>query len=112
MSATAKWSLVQRSGVVFGVVLLASLVLVPEAFAGGGGADMPWNTPMQSILDNLTGPTARLIIGFGTVSAGGYWLFRGHEGGSNWLSRVVVGGVLILFAQTIMTWATFGGALL
>jgi type IV secretion system protein TrbC len=92
--------------------LAATLLSAGQARAGGGGADMPWNTPLQAILDNLTGPTAQLVIGFGTVAAGLYWLFGGHEGGAKWLGRVVIGGVLILFAQSIMGWASFGGALL
>jgi type IV secretory pathway VirB2 component (pilin) len=95
-----------------GALLAFSLVAVPELLAVGAGDAMPWNTPLQAILNNVTGPTAQLIIGFGTVGAGLYWIFAGHEGGSKWLGRVVIGGVLILFAQTIISWASFGGAVL
>ena len=32
-------------------------------FLGTGGTDMPWNTPFQALLDNLTGTTARVLAG-------------------------------------------------
>ena len=44
--------------------LLAALVLLPTAAfaaAAGGGAAMPWTGPLQSLLNNLSGPTARII---------------------------------------------------
>jgi type IV secretory pathway VirB2 component (pilin) len=95
-----------------GLVAL-SLVFAPDLWAGGtGGTSMPWNTPMQTFLNNLTGPTARTVVGIGTAIAGYQWIFGGHEQGSKWLSRCVLGGAVALTAQTIVSYASFGGALL
>ena len=46
-----------------GLAALALLVfLVPaEVIAGTGGTDLPWNTPLQNLLDNMTGTTARIL---------------------------------------------------
>jgi len=41
----------------------AALVGRGEAYGGTGGTDMPWNGPMQAILDNITGPTGKIIAG-------------------------------------------------
>ena len=47
-----------------GVALVLAFVLLPHAAFGasaGGGAPMPWTGPLQSLLNNLSGPTARII---------------------------------------------------
>lgn len=93
-------------------LLALSFVFAADAWAGGTGSAMPWNTPMQTFLNNLTGPTARTVVGIGTAIAGYQWIFGGHEQGTKWLSRCVVGGAVALTAQTIVSYASFGGALL
>lgn len=40
---------------------LAVVYASPAWAAGGGGADMPWNAPLQNLLDNLSGPTAQTL---------------------------------------------------
>ena len=47
-----------------GAVLALASVLLPHvavAASAGGGAPMPWTGPLQSLLNNLSGPTARII---------------------------------------------------
>ena len=97
--------------VLFGLLAL-SFAFAPELWAGGAGSDMPWNTPMQTLLNNMTGPTARMLVGIATAYAGYKWMFMSHEQGANNLSRVAVGGAIALTAQTIISYAAFGGALL
>jgi len=41
------------------------------AAGAGGGASMPWTGPLQTLLDNLSGPTARIVAGLGFVIGGG-----------------------------------------
>lgn len=98
------------------VALLAltvlGLVLATDLWAGGTGTTMPWNTPMQTLLNNMTGPTARILVGIATAFAGYKWMFQSHEQGANSLARVTVGGAIALAAQTIISYASFGGALL
>ena len=97
--------------VLFGL-LAFGLVFAPDLWAGGAGTDMPWNTPMQALLNNMTGPTARALVGIATAYAGYKWMFVSHEQGANNMARVAVGGAIALTAQTIISYASFGGALL
>lgn len=92
--------------------IVFSLVLATDLWAGGTGTTMPWNTPMQTLLNNMTGPTARILVGIATAFAGYKWMFQSHEQGANSLARVTVGGAIALAAQTIISYASFGGALL
>jgi len=69
-------------------LLVLGLVLASQsvAFAAGAGAGgLPWDTPIQSLVDNLTGPFLRAAIiiaivvtgmGIGFAEAGS-WLKRG-----------------------------------
>lgn len=93
-------------------LLALGIVIVPDLWAGGAGTTMPWNTPMQTLLNNMTGPTARALVGIATAFAGYKWMFQSHEQGANSMARVTVGGAIALTAQTIISYATFGGALL
>lgn len=101
-----------KSGFALLGLLALSLVFAPELWAGGAGTSMPWNTPMQTLLNNMTGPTARMLVGIATAYAGYKWMFVSHEQGANNVSRVAVGGAIALTAQTIISYASFGGALL
>ena len=96
----------------FLAALVLGLVFVPDLWAGGTGTTMPWNTPMQTLLNNMTGPTARMLVGIATAFSGYKWMFQSHEQGANNLARVTVGGAIALTAQTIISYASFGGALL
>ena len=98
-------------GALLGLLALGFLI-VPDLWAGGTGTTMPWNTPMQTLLNNMTGPTARALVGIATAFAGYKWMFQSHEQGANSMARVTVGGAIALTAQTIISYASFGGALL
>ena len=58
-------------------IALASVLLPHVAFAAsaGGGAPMPWTGPLQSLLNNLSGPTARIIGALAFVVGGALWAF-------------------------------------
>ena len=93
-------------------LLALGIVIVPDLWAGGTGSTMPWNTPIQTLLNNMTGPTARALVGIATAFAGYKWMFQSHEQGANSMARVTVGGAIALTAQTIISYASFGGALI
>ena len=97
--------------VLFGLLALG-IMAAPDLWAGGVGTSMPWNTPMQALLNNMTGPTARILVGIATAFSGYKWMFQSHEQGANNMARVTVGGAIALTAQTIISYASFGGALL
>lgn len=53
---------IHRGLVRFLVAFALLLISAAPAWASGfGGPDMPWNTPLQNLLDNLSGPTAQTI---------------------------------------------------
>jgi type IV secretory pathway VirB2 component (pilin) len=65
------------------LAVLITLILVPSALAvaataGGGG--MPWEGPLTSLLDSLTGPVARVIGAVAIIALGIGIAFS--EGGS------------------------------
>lgn len=102
----------RRSRLILLGLLALACVYVPDLWAGGTGTMMPWNTPMQTLLNNMTGPTARALVGIATAYSGYKWMFVSHEQGANNVARVAVGGAIALTAQTIISYASFGGALL
>lgn len=91
------------------VVLLA----VPGvAYAAGAGAAsaMPWTGPLQTLLDNLSGPTARIVAGLGFVIGGGIWAFSRSEEGAKRFGQIVIGAAIAIGAANIVTSLAFVGA--
>ena len=66
-----------RTGPYF-LALAVLLAAAPAAHAGTGGADLPWNAPLQTVTDNLTGPTAKTIAALAFVLGGAMWMFTRH----------------------------------
>jgi type IV secretion system protein TrbC len=58
----------------------AAVVLVPEvAFAaGGGGGGLPWEAPLTTIANSMTGPVAFSLSLIGIVVAGAMLVFGGE----------------------------------
>jgi type IV secretion system protein TrbC len=54
-------SMLRRSLVAFSALYAVALINSSAAWAGGAGPEMPWNAPLQNLLDNLSGPTAVTI---------------------------------------------------
>ena len=81
------------------VFLIASFaaplaLLLPESAhaTAGGGQDLPWNAPLQTIIDNLTGPTAR-VAALGAAIVAIFTLLFGREDG---MARTVAKVVLLI----------------
>jgi type IV secretion system protein TrbC len=85
-------------GEVLFLAVVATLFLVPgSAFASGSG--MPWEGPLQKILDSITGPTAK-IAGVIAICITGLALAFGEGGG---LLRKILGivfGLAIAFSAS------------
>ena len=91
-----------RSLVVMGVVALVMIVQATEVSAAGTGPDMPWNTPLQRLLDNLSGPTARTLGMLMFVIGALTWGFSRNEEHVRRFGTIVFGcavaiGVVNLF---------------
>ena len=92
----------------------ACLTLMPArtALAAGGGSPMPWDTPLQNLLGNLTGPTARALILIAIVACGLLWAFTRNEEGLKRLGQVAFGGAIAMGAVAMLASLGFAGAVL
>lgn len=85
--------------------------LAPAASATtAGGAPMPWDTPLQNLMANLTGPTARALVIIAIVGAGLMWAFTRNEEGLKKLGQIAFGGAIALGAVALMAGLGFAGA--
>jgi|SRR5579863_1686895 type IV secretory pathway VirB2 component (pilin) len=92
------------------VVAILCTPTVALAAGTGGGASMPWTGPLQTLLDNLSGPTARIVAGLGFVIGGGIWAFSRHEEGAKRFGQIVIGAAIAIGAANIVTSLAFVGA--
>ena len=96
-----------------GAALIALVALLPDvalAASAGGGAAMPWTGPLQSLLNNLSGPTARIIGALAFVVGGALWAFTRHEEGAKKFGQAIVGIAIMIGAANIVTALAFVGA--
>jgi type IV secretory pathway VirB2 component (pilin) len=102
-----------RSGprivVVAAAAVTAALLDSAAAFGGTGGTDMPWNGPMQAILDNITGPTGKIIAGLLIALGGIVWGFTRHEEGFKRVAQAIIAIGLVLGATNLVTTLGFQG---
>lgn len=99
------WS---RAAVLAPVAVMAHASVV---FATAG-ANMPWNAPLQVLLSNLTGPTARIVVGLAVGVTGLIWIMKRHEEGGGRLLQAAIGGALLFGAQGMVGLMGFTGAVL
>ena len=94
---------------IISVVILA--LLAGPAHASGSG--MPWEGPLQSILDSIEGPVARVIAVIIIVITGLTMAFGDMSGGARRMIQIVF-GLSIAFAATsfFLTFFSFGGGAL
>src|SRR3954467_2612343 len=60
------------------VAPLFLLLLSRSAWAGGGGGGLPWETPLNTVAQSLTGPVALSISLIALMVAGGTLVFGGE----------------------------------
>jgi type IV secretory pathway VirB2 component (pilin) len=92
---------------------VALLVFPVAVFAApvGAGANMPWTAPLQSLLDNLSGTTARILGALAFVVGGAIWAFTRHEEGAKRFGQAIVGIAVMIGAAGIVNSLAFVGAL-
>jgi type IV secretion system protein TrbC len=90
------------------VGLLMSTFLTGSAFAAG--SNMPWEAPLQSILESIQGPVARIIAVIIIIATGLTLAFGDTSGGFRKLMQIVF-GLSIAFAASsfFLTFFTFAG---
>ncbi|MBS7538436.1 MULTISPECIES: TrbC/VirB2 family type IV secretion system protein [Xanthobacteraceae] len=92
-------------------IAVISVIMVPAARASG--SSMPWETPLQSILESIEGPVAKIIAVIVIISTGLALAFGDSSGGFRRLIQIVF-GLSIAFAASSFFLSFFsfsGGAL-
>ena len=83
------------------------LALAAPAYAAGSG--MPWEGPLEQIVDSITGPVARVAAVIAIVIAGVTIIFSEGGGGVRKLAFVGL-GIAIMFAAVSFFLDFFGFA--
>ena len=91
--------------------LVISLMLAPAAHASG--SSMPWEAPLQSILQSIEGPVAKIIAVIVIIATGLALAFGDTSGGFRRLIQIVF-GLSIAFAASsfFLSFFSFGGGAL
>ena len=93
---------------------IVTSILIPSAALAapvGAGAPMPWTGPLQGLLDNLSGTTARILGALAFVLGGAIWAFTRHEEGAKRFGQAIVGIAIMVGAANIVNSLAFVGAL-
>lgn len=90
-----------------GATALTLLALAGPAYAAGSG--MPWEGPLEQIVDSITGPVARAAAVIAIVIAGVTIIFSEGGGGVRKLAFVGL-GIAIMFAAVSFFLDFFGFA--
>ncbi|MBV9841103.1 MAG: TrbC/VirB2 family protein [Sphingomonadaceae bacterium] len=95
----------------FGFGLLAATFIASAAQAAGTG--MPWEQPLQQILDSVQGPVAKIIAVIVIITTGLTLAFGETAGGFRRLVQIVF-GLSIAFAASsfFLSFFSFGGGAL
>uniref|UniRef100_UPI0037424F05 TrbC/VirB2 family protein n=1 Tax=Shumkonia mesophila TaxID=2838854 RepID=UPI0037424F05 len=93
--------------------LTAVLVAGMASPALAAGSGMPWEAPLESILQSIEGPVARIIAVIIIIITGLSLAFGDTSGGFRRLLQIVF-GLTIAFAATsfFLTFFSFGGGAL
>mgnify|MGYP001320499218 CR=1 FL=1 len=88
-----------------------SLFMAPAAYASG--SSMPWEAPLQSILQSIEGPVAKIIAVIIIIVTGLTLAFGDTSGGFRRLIQIVF-GLSIAFAASsfFLSFFSFGGGAL
>nr|WP_308258846.1 TrbC/VirB2 family protein [Qipengyuania flava] len=95
----------------YATALAFSLLLVAPAHAAGSG--MPWEVPLQSILESIEGPVAKIVAVIIIIVTGLTLAFGDTSGGFRRLVQIVF-GLSIAFAASsfFLSFFSFGGGAL
>ncbi len=96
-----------------GLAALAASTLLFARPAEAAGSSMPWETPLQSILDSVQGPVAK-VVGVIIIVVTGLTLAFGDTGGGFRKLVQIVFGLSIAFAASsfFLSFFSFGGGAL
>lgn len=101
----------RRSNILGGAVLGLALMLATQAQAAGSG--MPWEQPLQQVLESVQGPVAKIVAVLIIITTGLALAFGETSGGFRKLIQIVF-GLSIAFAASsfFLSFFSFGGGAL
>ncbi|WP_197346513.1 TrbC/VirB2 family protein [Ralstonia pseudosolanacearum] len=91
-------------------LMLAALMLLLVGTAQAAGSSMPWEGPLQSILESIQGPVARIVAVIIIIATGLALAFGDTSGGFRKLIQIVF-GLSIAFAASsfFLSFFSFSG---
>ncbi|WP_157093754.1 TrbC/VirB2 family protein [Sphingomonas mali] len=103
--------LTYRSGALTALSAGLALALSSPAYASGSG--MPWEQPLQQVLESVQGPVAKIIAVMVIITTGLSLAFGETSGGFRRLIQIVF-GLSIAFAASsfFLSFFSFGGGAL
>lgn len=96
-----------------GCAAITALSVVYALPARAAGSSMPWEAPLQSILESIEGPVAKIIAVIVIITTGLALAFGDTSGGFRRLIQIVF-GLSIAFAASsfFLSFFSFGGGAL
>ena len=94
-------------------MLVATLALTLSAQAKAAGSGMPWEQPLQRVLESVQGPVAKIIAVIIIITTGLTLAFGDTAGGFRRLIQIIF-GLSIAFAASsfFLSFFSFGGGAL
>lgn len=91
-------------------LMLAAIMLMTAGTAQAAGSSMPWEGPLQSILESIQGPVARIVAVIIIIATGLALAFGDTSGGFRKLIQIVF-GLSIAFAASsfFLSFFSFSG---
>ena len=93
------------------IAAAAMMIIASQAHAAGSG--MPWEAPLQKVLDSVQGPVAKIVAVIIIITTGLTLAFGETAGGFRRLIQIVF-GLSIAFAASsfFLSFFSFGGGAL
>ena len=100
----------RKATVCLSATVFALLVVLP---AQAAGSSMPWEAPLQAILESIQGPVAKIIAVMIIIATGLALAFGDTSGGARRMIQIVF-GLSIAFAASsfFLSFFSFGGGAL
>lgn len=93
------------------MVLFIALAVAPPAFAATGGGSLPWESPLQTFRDSITGPVALSIAVLAVAVAGAMLIFGGEINNfARMCCYIILVAGLLVSANNIITTLYGAGA--
>ncbi len=99
-----------RTRLALQLLLIAALLMVVALPAHAAGSSMPWEAPLESILESIQGPVARIVAVIIIIATGLTLAFGDTSGGFRKLIQIVF-GLSIAFAASsfFLSFFSFSG---